>query len=94
MSERIVSACNMSPDGLIVMCVRHGCGVFFGVVDEIYKDKSKHYHDWQQGFVTNSGRYVDRFEAWVIAEKANQIIRKESWNETSSGYKLYSENLY
>lgn len=28
-----------------------------------------------QGFITSENRFVDRKEAWVIAEKNNQIIR-------------------
>ena len=36
MEERIVSAANRSPEGLVVMCVRHGCDLFYGVVDKIY----------------------------------------------------------
>ena len=43
----------------------------------------------EQGFLTNLNRFVDREEAWKIAEKANQIICQ------SGGYgTLYSEDLY
>lgn len=39
-----------------------------------------------QGFVTNSGRFVDRFEAVDVAFKAGQI--------TGLKYKLYSEDVW
>lgn len=41
-----------------------------------------------QGFVTNKNRFVDRYEAMVIAKKANQIISDTTFPE------LYSEDLY
>ncbi len=43
----------------------------------------------EQGFLTNKNRFVDRKEAWLIAEKANQIIRRSGGHGT-----LYSEDLY
>lgn len=42
-----------------------------------------------QGFLTNTNRFVDRKEAWVIAEKAKQIIQISGGKGT-----LYSEDLY
>ena len=89
MEERIVSAANRSPEGLVVMCVRHGCDLFFGVVDEMF-DEDKSYLDWEQGFVTNKYRFVSREEAWIIAEKQGQIIRD---HDLCVGT-LYSEHLY
>lgn len=59
MEERVVSAANRSPDGLVVMCVRHGCDLFYGVVDKIYPPEHE-YWDWEQGFVTNKYRFVCR----------------------------------
>ena len=41
-----------------------------------------------QGFVTNTHRFVDRVEAKLIAEKANQIKEHTNFNE------LYSEDIY
>ncbi len=42
-----------------------------------------------QGFLTNTNRFVDRHEAWIIAEKAGQIINISGGEGT-----LYSEDLY
>lgn len=43
-----------------------------------------------QGFVDQFGTFYTREEAWIIAEKNNQIIRRVG----GDGVKLYSENLY
>jgi hypothetical protein len=40
-----------------------------------------------QGFMTSTGRFVDRKEAALIAESAGQLIRE-------IGSQLYSEDLY
>lgn len=42
-----------------------------------------------QGFVTDAERFVDREEAWKIAEAAGQIIRQNITPGT-----LYSEDLW
>lgn len=42
-----------------------------------------------QGFVTTENRFVNRQEAWIIAENAKQIIRISGIAGT-----LYSEDLY
>lgn len=44
-----------------------------------------------QGFLTSTGRFVSRKEAWVIAEAAGQILRCTS---TSGPGTLYSEDLW
>jgi hypothetical protein len=43
----------------------------------------------EQGFVTSDGRFVDRQQAWKIAESAGQIIRQSGGKGT-----LYSEDIY
>lgn len=43
-----------------------------------------------QGFLTSTNRFVDRKEAWVIAEKANQIVNRDAGLHEE----LFSENLY
>lgn len=89
LNETIVSAAAKSPDGLVIMSRRHCDNLFFAVVDKIYNDKNKQYHDWVQGFVTSKGDFVTREEAWVIAEREYQIKRI-----TGSPGILYSEDLY
>jgi len=41
-----------------------------------------------QGFLTTTGRFVNRVEAYEIAYRANQIISE------NKGPQLYSEDLY
>lgn len=43
----------------------------------------------EQGFVTNTGRFVDRIEARAIAEAAGQLLERESGLE-----ELYSEDVW
>jgi hypothetical protein len=47
--------------------------------------------DWGQGFVTSTGRYVDREEAWPIAEAAGQLLDRAP---TGRGGTLYSEDVW
>lgn len=43
-----------------------------------------------EGFLTNKNRFVTREEAWLIAEKENQLILERTFKTG----KLYSENIY
>ena len=54
------------------------------------KEMNEQETDRDQGFITSTGRYVGREEAWGIAEKAQQLNNRE--NKTP-GY-LYSEDIY
>lgn len=42
----------------------------------------------EQGFITNTNRFVDRVEGLKIAREANQLISETSFSE------LYSEDIY
>ena len=59
-------------------------------VEWIENNKRKH-----QGFITTKNRYVDRKEAWIIAQRENQIIYgpKNNSNDPEMN-QLISENLY
>lgn len=92
-NEVVVSAAMLSPCGVVIPCVRHSDELFYHVVKVMFPEL-KHYHNFDQGFVTNKFRYVARGEAWVIAKESDQLIRDEVWNHTSRGDILYSENLY
>lgn len=86
--EIIISAANRSPDGLIVMCKRHGSPDFYEIVDKLFDPDTK-YHDWDQGFVSNRRDFLTREEAWEVAKNACQIRRV-----TGTPGTLYSEDLY
>jgi hypothetical protein len=45
---------------------------------------------WQQGFIDQYGVFMDRREAWQVAEAAGQIVYRCG----GDGEKLFSENLY
>jgi hypothetical protein len=49
--------------------------------------------DFEQGFLTNKGRFVNRLSAWRIAELEGQIVKRVGGDESGGGT-LYSENLY
>ena len=46
-----------------------------------------------QGFVDQYGEFFDRCEAWKIAEREGQILRR-CGGDGAKGGTLYSENLY
>ena len=45
--------------------------------------------EYEQGFLTNKNRFVDREEGFDIAESSNQLNERARWGRT-----LYSEDLY
>lgn len=89
--ELIVCAANKDPDtGVVYPCVRHGCEIFWGLIDAQYPDGKKNCIRFEQGFLTNKYRFVNRKEAYEIAVLNNQIKRL---CPTGSD-RLYSEMLY
>lgn len=48
---------------------------------------------WEQGFVDQHGVFMDRQEAWKVAEAAGQI-KYRCGGDDANGGTLYSENLY
>ena len=81
--------CNV---GIVVLGHRHGqcmwtMGSLTGLRSVTNGEDSV--GDYEQGFLTNTNKFVGRKEAWLIAKEANQII-KQSGGEGV----LYSEDLY
>lgn len=72
---------------MVIPSIRHYDPLCNNILDNM------EYYEWEefeQGFLTNKGRFVDRKEALAIAKANNQI-------RYSIGYKpdkLYSEMLY
>lgn len=83
---RVVCAANINSRGFVVLGARH----FDSCMHETIRALGLEDEDWQQGFITNMGNWVDRKEAWIIADRAGQIIRRVGGDTQ----KLYSENLY
>ncbi len=92
MTEKIVCAAILIPkysgghkDDLIVCGLRHSdCIKTFVMFEGVPIPNSS-----IQGFITTRNRFVDRAEAWIIAENGNQII-----NNLHNKGSLMSENLY
>ena len=107
MNEYIICAANYYNDGIehhhqprnieigFVVCGRrhHNCITTFAmIVGFPYDEKGiEVMRTEEQGFLTNTDRFVDRLEALEIARKANQLKPDERVNEVIG---LYSENLY
>lgn len=70
----------------------HNCIVTFAqIVKFPYSEESSLIQDTEiQGFLTSTNRFVDRFEAYQIALKQNQIVNTKDLIVN----KLFSENLY
>ncbi len=104
--EFILCAANYYDDGIenthsckniktgFVICGRrhHNCiATFAKMVGFPYDENGiKLMQTEQQGFITNTDRWVDRLEALKIAKEANQLITEEG-NEKLG---LFSEDLY
>lgn len=84
---RIVMAANRSPNGVVILGVRHFDPLMHKAMD-LQPDLVG--HEAEQGFVDNKGNFHTREQAWIIAEKQNQILRRCG----GDGTKLFSENLY
>lgn len=105
MERRIVCAANRRKNGEIVLGVRHFCMHMRNAIHQhiLADDALQGYEgaetsttDWsqsEQGFICNKGDFHTREEAWKIAEKTNQIVRRVG-GDTMNGGRLFSENLY
>ena len=90
MTEVIISVAVKMANGLILSLpapARHHNVIHIMSDLDIYKtDEANH----EQGFLTSTGRFVDRKEAFEIAEREDQILDIE--NTRRAG--LFSEDLW
>lgn len=92
MESRIVCAANMLEDGTIIVGARHFDHLMHQQIQNYLKVngiKNINSSKTIQGFIDQFGTFYDREESYVIAERANQIIR-----DHDVVGKLYSEHLY
>lgn len=85
-AERIVAAAIVQ-NGIVVALpqpARHG-----DIIEAIARFSRVEHVDGQQGFVTDKGRFVDRFEARDIARHAGQLLKR-----ASKGPVLFSEDVW
>lgn len=57
-------------------------------------EKFKHRHDEDQGFVDQRGVYMNRAEAYLVAEAAGQLFDIASCGFEKGVPQLFSEGLY
>ena len=102
--ERIVcSACQVFVDerdgtlenGDYIIHEVYGLRHYDSFMNKQIKELEKMYKhallDWEQGFLTNTGRFVGREEAMKIAKEQNQLIRLSGSPNSDI---LFSEDLY
>lgn len=97
--RRIVCAANIHPNGDIMLGIRHVDQFMIKhsqELDDAYGsefDVSVFHLPDNQGFVDQRGQWYNRQEAWKIAKRQGQIIRRVGGDEYKGGT-LFSENLY
>lgn len=102
--ERIVcSACqvfvdeqdDVNNDGNLIIHevygLRHYDPLMIKQINELEKQYKYALLDYEQGFMTNKGRFVNRKEAMKIAKEQNQILRLSGSPNPNI---LFSEDLY
>jgi hypothetical protein len=87
-NSRIVCAAMLMDDGLIVPGIRHYSPEMREILKLLY-GKGYHLRVKEQGFVDQMGNFLDRKNAWIVAERSGQILKDCSVSGT-----LFSENLY
>ena len=88
--ELIVCSANKDPDNQVIYpCIRHGCEIFWGLIDKLNPDQDC--NNFEQGFLTNKYRFVNRKEAWDIAIQQKQIRRSLPCDHLKE---LFSKHLY
>lgn len=90
LEPRIVCAANRTNfTGEIALGVRH----YDGFMHHFYDDHPTHGDPVTQGFIDQFGKFYTRQEAWCVAYKNSQIVRRVGGDDSNGGT-LYSENLY
>lgn len=78
----------------IVLGARHFDRVMHAHIDLLPSIAMPDYaSQWEQGFIDQHGIFMNRTEAWKVAEAAGQIRRRVG-GDTADGGTLFSENLY
>lgn len=96
MSRRVVCAANRYPDGFIICGARHYDMIMFAQIKESGRSRLDGYDakgKIEQGFIDQYGTFMDRMEAWHVAEAAGQIIHRAGADGPNRNG-LFSENLY
>lgn len=99
MSRRVVCAAIRNAAGDLLLGIRHYSADMHKQIEARRDGESFcHRHDEDQGFVDQHGVWMDRFEAFTVADEAGQIINISGCGTglrgMAVGAKLYSEGLY
>ena len=86
-TPRIIVCAAMSKEGRIVTGSRHFDQVMRSQMEA--SEGIKWWRNCEQGFIDQFGDFLNRDDAWVVAEEQDQIRR-----DVSTKGHLYSENLY
>ena len=89
MEQRVVCAA-IRLDDLIITGARHYDSIMRQTIDHYDMYVVRDWYESEQGFIDQFGTFLSREEAWVVAEKAGQIIRRVGGDDG----RLFSENLY
>ena len=90
----IVCAALRYPGGLLVVGPRHFDKTMQAQLHRLrHSDAITSDMQPEQGFIDQHGVYINRRNAWIEAEKCEQI-RKRVGGDTINGGTLFSENLY
>ena len=84
----IVCAAIRNSEGLIICGARHYDSIMHSQINHSKLDWE--YTRIEQGFIDQKGVFLNRKEAWVVAEESGQIIM----DIIGCRGKLFSENLY
>jgi len=87
---RVVCAAVRNKSGLIVAGARHLDSIMRAQIEAMGKSPKDFSDPDDQGFIDQWGQFLSREEAWLVAEKRGQVIRRCG----GDGERLYSENLY
>lgn len=91
--RRVVCSANRCPEtGALVLGARHFDTRMLEQI-KVYQNSGHSGSFNEEGFIDQHGVFMDRQEAWTVASKAGQIIRRVG-GDASKGGTLYSENLY
>ena len=104
--QRIVCAANKNKvTGEIVLGLRH-CDLIMQESIQNHLDSwsfrtsfneleamRKSWRRAEQGFIDNKGQFLNRQQAWYVAQFSNQIVKRVGGDTKGDGC-LYSENLY
>ncbi len=85
----VCAAIRHKESGLIIAGARHYDPIMTGVLFTLGYSLENKPTGFTTGFITNKGEYLDREQAWIVAEAASQIRHRVSTEGT-----LYSECLF